>query len=353
MTMAADRLHKDYPWTHSPLVVGAPMRLIALSKLACEISNAGGLGFIGAGSDASTLESELRQSKLDLRVNGGDGVLPVGVGFLLWAGEKLLQDALPILERYKPAAIWLFAPETLDQLTRWTQECRRVTQHESKIWIQVGTVKEALDVARTCQPDVLVVQGRDAGGHGLEKCAGLFSLLPEVDDTLSSSSHILQGPKPTLIAAGGIADGRGISAAISLGASGVVMGTRYLACPESNIAQGYQDAVLQASDGGVNTSRGKLYDSLRGTTDWPGRYGGRSVLNSSWHDAVNGMGLEENKRLYNEALQLGDEGWGEKARLTTYAGTAVGLVKDIKLAGDVTREVREDANKIMRRLGAV
>ncbi|KAM0721585.1 hypothetical protein Q7P37_002510 [Cladosporium fusiforme] len=349
--MAADPLHKQYPWTHSPLVVGAPMRLIALSKLACEISNAGGLGFIGAGSDASTLENELRQSKLELRVNGLDDVLPVGVGFLLWAGEKLLQDALPILESCKPAAIWLFAPDNLDHLTRWTQECRRVTQNKSKIWIQIGTVAEALEVVKTCQPDVLVVQGRDAGGHGLEKCAGLFSLLPEVDDALSSPSHMSQTAKPTLIAAGGIADGRGVAAALSLGASGVVMGTRYLACPESNIAKGYQDAVLQASDGGVNTARGKLYDSLRGTTDWPAHYGGRGVINDSWHDAAHGMGLEENKRLYDKALQLGDDGWGDKARLTTYAGTAVGLVNDVKPAADVTREVREDAIRIMQRLG--
>lgn len=327
------------------------MRLIALSNLACEISNAGGIGFIGAGSDVSTLESELQQSKLQLKVNGNDNVLPIGVGFLLWAGEKLLQDALPILERHVPAAIWLFAPENPDQLIRWTQECRRVTQNKSKIWIQIGTVAEALDVVKTCQPDVLVVQGGDAGGHGLEKSAGLISLLPEVDDALSSLSNTPQIPKPTLIAAGGIVDGRGLAAAISLGASGVVMGTRYLACPESNIAAGYQEAVIKTSDGGVNTARGKLYDSLRGTTDWPSRYGGRGVLNESWHDAEKGMGFEENKRLYDEAVKLGDGGWGEKARLTTYAGTAVGLVRSVKSAADVTREVREDGIRVMQRVG--
>jgi len=325
------------------------MRLIALSKLACEVSNAGGLGFIGAGSDASTLEHELQQSKELLKVESTDGILPVGVGFLLWAGDKLLQDALPILQRHKPAAVWLFADEHPDQLATWTKECRRVTS-KTRIWIQVGTVADALQAMKSCQPDVLVVQGSDAGGHGLEKCAGLISLLPEVDDAISSYCRENKIPTPTLIAAGGIMDGRGVAASIALGASGVVMGTRYLACPESNMAKGYQDAVLKASDGGVNTARGKLYDSLRGTTDWPARYGGRSVLNQSWHDAAKGMSFEENKKLHDEAIKKGDEGWGKNARLTTYAGTGVGLVKDVKPAADVTREVREHAVRIMKRM---
>jgi nitronate monooxygenase len=326
------------------------MRLIALSKLACEVSNAGGLGFIGAGSDASTLEHELQQSKQLLKVESTDSILPVGVGFLLWAGDKLLQDALPILERHKPAAVWLFADEHPDQLTTWTKECRRVTSNKTKIWIQVGTVADALQAMKSCRPDVLVIQGSDAGGHGLEKCAGLISLLPEVDDAVSSYCRQNEIPTPALVAAGGIMDGRGVAASIALGASGVVMGTRYLACPESNMAKGYQDAVLKASDGGVNTARGKLYDSLRGTTNWPARYGGRSVLNESWHDAAKGMSFEENKKLHDEAIKKGDEGWGEHARLTTYAGTGVGLVKDVKPAADVTREVREHAVQIMKRM---
>ena len=344
-----DDLQSDYPWTQSPLVVGAPMRLIALSKLACEISNAGGLGFIGAGSDVSTLDDELKQSKLALNIKGKKDVLPVGVGFLLWAGDKLLEDALPILGRHVPAAIWLFAPSHPDQLVHWTKECRRVTNNKTKIWIQIGTVSEAFHVMKNCKPDVLVVQGTDAGGHGLEKCAGLITLLPEVDDTLSTCCRNTDFTKPALVAAGGIMDGRGVAAALALGAQGVVMGTRYLACPEANIAKGYQDAVLSASDGGVNTARGKLYDSLRGTTDWPAHYGGRSVLNESWHDAAKGISFDENKRRHDEALKTGDEGWGEKARLTTYAGTGVGLVKSVKPAADVTREAREDAVAIMKR----
>ncbi|EMC91352.1 hypothetical protein BAUCODRAFT_80472 [Baudoinia panamericana UAMH 10762] len=346
-------LQKSYPWTRTPLVACGPMRLIALSKLAFEVSNAGGLGFIGAGSDASILSAELEKVK-QLQTSSSNfgsetSALPVGVGFLLWAGDKLLDDALPLLESYKPAAIWLFAPTEPQQLTKWTEAVRRVTQSKTKIWIQVGTVKDALEATKLCQPEVLVVQGTDAGGHGLEKCAGLIPLLPEVDDAVTAHCRAEGIAKPTMIAAGGIMDGRGAAASLALGASGFVMGTRYLASPEAVIAKGYQHAVLKAADGGINTARGKLYDTLRGTTDWPLHYGGRGVLNESHRDAEKGMSVKENKRRYDEALKLGDDGWGENARLTTYAGTGVGLVTEIKSAAAITEEVRGDAVSILKR----
>lgn len=347
-----DQLKKDYPWTKAPLVSCGPMRLIALASLATEISRAGGLGFVGAGSDVSQLDSiltEVKQQQSTAQVlQDVKDVLPVGVGFLLWAGEKLLNEALPLLEKYKPAAVWLFAPNEMQQFVQWTEEVRRVTDGKTKIWIQIGTVAEAREISKTCQPEVLVVQGQDAGGHGLEKAAGLVPLLPEVDDELSSLCSAKGLRKPILIAGGGIMDGRGAAASIALGAAGVTMGTRYLAAPEANIAKGYRDAVLGASDGGVWTKRVKLYDTLRGTRDWPERYGGRGVLNESFFDAEKGMDPEENQRLYDEAMKKGDEGWGENARLATYAGAGVGLMKNVKSAARITEEVREDAKRILK-----
>ncbi|KAK0266571.1 hypothetical protein B0A54_03387 [Friedmanniomyces endolithicus] len=355
-TMAS--LQRDYPWTKSPLIACGPMRVIALAKLAVEVSQAGGLGFIGVGNDTSTMDAELAKAQQHFAAHSttshdrdNNGVLPVGVGFLLWAGDKLLEDALPLLAKYTPAAIWLFAPSSPAQLTQWTESTRRVTNKKTKIWIQISTVADALQTTLTCQPEVLVIQGSDAGGHGLQKCAGLVPLLPEIDDALTALCA--QHPhlrKPHLVATGGIMEGRGVAAALALGAAGVTMGTRYLAAPEANLAPGYQAAVLRASDGGVTTERGKLYDSLRGTTDWPARYGGRGVLNASWWDAGRGMGFEENKRLYETSLaEGGDEGWGEAGRLTTYAGAGVGLVREVKGAGAITEEVREDARRILRR----
>lgn len=347
-----DELQRQYPWTKAPLIAGAPLRLIALASLATEISNAGGLGFVGAGSDASNLGSILEEVKgLQAKapnLNKVKDVLPVGVGFLIWAGEKLLNDALPAIEKYRPAAVWLYAANNTEELVRWTEETRRVSNGASKIWIQVGSVKEALEYTNACQPDVLVVQGQDAGGHGLMQCAGIVTLFPEVDDAITALCQKQNLKKPVMIAAGGIMDGRGAAAALTLGASGICLGTRYLASNESNIAKGYQDAVIRTSDGGQTTGRTKLYDTLRGTTDWPERYGGRAVLNDSYFDAVNGMSIEENQRLHDEALEQGDKGWLENARLTTYAGAGVGLVQQVKSAGKITEEVRQDAKSILK-----
>lgn len=176
--------------------------------------------------------------------------------------------------------------------------------------------------------------------------AGLLPLLPEVDDAIATVS---KGDHPVIIAAGGIMEGRTAAASLTMGAAGWTMGTRYLFSHEANIANGYRDAVVKASDGGINTARGKLYDTLRGTKDWPDRFGGRGVLNETWQDAKNGMSIEENQRLYDEAMKKGDEGWGPKnARLTTYAGAGVGLANGVKSAARITEEVREDAKRVLK-----
>lgn len=135
--------------------------------------------------------------------------------------------------------------------------------------MQVGSVKDAVEVARGCKPDVLVVQGTDAGGHSLAQGAGIVSLLLEVADAveaLAKGGTVEEMPLP--MAAGGIVEGRGVAAALVLGAAGVAMGTRFLASAEADITVGYRDEVVRASDGGQNTVMTKIYDSLRGTTGW-------------------------------------------------------------------------------------
>ncbi|KAI4749696.1 inosine monophosphate dehydrogenase [Aureobasidium sp. EXF-12298] len=334
----ASSLTAAYPWTTSPLISCAPMRLIANASLATAVSIAGGLGFIGAGSDISTLSSELSKSrdisnKANLSTN--TGVLPIGVGFLIWGAP--LADTLAILGKPGniPAAVWLFAPKHPSQLKDWADG--------------VTSVREALEATKLASPDVLVVQGTDAGGHGAAQGAGIVSLVPETIDAVtefcnSSSST----PLPFFVAAGGISEGRGAAAAICLGAQGICLGTRYLAANEATIASGYRDAVLRASDGGSTTIRSSVYDQLRGTTEWPAGYGGRGVLNASYRDHEAGLSFEDNKKLYDEAVSSGDKGWeGDKARLTTYAGTGIGLVKSVMSAEAITREVRQDASKIL------
>ena len=142
---------------------------------------------------------------------------------------------------------------------------RESTYGMTKIWIQIGSVHDALEVAELCRPDVIAVQGSDAGGHGQERGAGIISLFPKIADALTDAGH---GNIP-LVAGGGVVEGRGVSACLRLGAAGVCIGTRFLVSTEAQIARGYQEAVFRSSDGGVSTVRSKIYDILRGTTGWP------------------------------------------------------------------------------------
>jgi len=237
------------------------------------------------------------------------------------------------------------APKDTADLVAWTKQLRNASDGKSRIWIQVGTVAAALEAAKLCKPDVLVIQGTDAGGHGLAKSSSIISLLPECADALAQAGH---GDIP-LIAAGGIADGRGVAAALTLGASGVCMGTRFLASPEAVISDGYKNAVIAAKDGGITTARTSVYDRLRGTTGWPATYNARGVLNQSFWDSEKGMDDEKNKEKYVEAMDLGDAGWGDQGRMATYAGSGVGLVRKVVPAGDIVQEVIRDAKEILTR----
>ena len=323
------------------------MRLIALAPLACAVSQAGGFGWLAAGTDVTDLKKELQTVADQVAQNPVPGSssdsLPIGVGFINWGVE--LETALEALREHIPAAVWFFAPRENADLVEWTRNIREVSKGKTKIWIQIGTVMDAIEVARSCHPDVLVVQGSDAGGHGLAHGAGIVSLLPEVADSLRGMG---MGSIP-LVAAGGIVEGRGAAACLALGGSGVVMGTRFLASEEANIAKGYQVDVLRTTDGGRNTVRTSVYDTLRGTV-WPRQYDGRGIINQSYLDAQNGMIIDENKRLYGVALQKGDHGWGESGRVTAYAGCGVGLVKEVKHAKEIIDEVRQDISEAFWKL---
>lgn len=345
-----------YPWTKAPLIASAPMLNIALPSLALFISEAGGLGFVAAGFDVSNLDAKLAETQRLVRKSpvshiqqryADTGVLPTGVGFINWGAD--LEVSVAAVAKYTPCAAWFFAPRSSPgDLMPWAERVRSVTDGRTKVWVQVGTVAEAVAVARTVRPDVLVVQGADAGGHGLSRSASVVTLVPEVRDALREDSG---AGSPAILAAGGIVDGRGVAAALALGAAGVVMGTRFLASSEAPVARGYQAEVLRASDGGSNTVRSTVYDRVRGILGWPERYDGRGIINESYVDSVErGLSDEENRRLYDEETKKGDAGWGPTGRMTTYAGTGVGLVKETLPAGAIIESARNEAEDIIRNM---
>ena len=242
------------------------------ADLSIAVSKAGGLGMIGATNDMKELETRL--AKVEQNTERSSGLLPIGVGILVFLTK--IDAAIPVLQKYKPAAVWFFAAKELDDYATWADRVRDALP-ESQVWIQVGSVEAAMKVAKASKPDVLCLQGSDAGGHGFEKTAGVISLVPEVSDALSENGQNIH-----LVASGGIVDGRGAAAALALGAEGVVMGTRFLAAPETHVHAKYQEALLGVTDGGQTTIRSKLFDNLRGPNIWPYEYDGRSIIMESF-----------------------------------------------------------------------
>jgi len=129
--------------------------------------------------------------------------------------------------------------------------------------------------------------------------ANVVSLVPETLNALSviGASHI------PVLAAGGIAEGRGVAAALALGAPGVVMGTRLLDAKEAGIPHGWQKEILRVEDGGVSTTRSTLCDRLKGTRGWPGRYDGRMIVSQGRADEKADMTDEDHVEAYKQELK--------------------------------------------------
>ncbi|KAJ5084605.1 hypothetical protein NUU61_009184 [Penicillium alfredii] len=351
----ATKLLSQYPWASSPFVVSAPMRVMSGPALAVAVSHAGGLGFIGPGVQTQNTSVDLEEASSMIRKDPGSSsfntqsipnkLLPVGVGYQLWGDD--INIATATIAKFKPCAAWLYAPRHGPaEFDEWSRKIRHASPG-TQIWIQIGTLGEAKQLLVNSQrPDVVVVQGAESGGHGRAKDGmGLMTLFPEVADAMA-------GSKIPLLAAGGIADGRGVAAALCLGASGVVMGTRFLAAHEARISRGYQNEVVRASDGAATTTRTLLYNHLRGTFGWPEEYSPRTIVNQSFVEHQAGRPFAELQQLHDEASKAGDGGWGPQGRLATYAGASVGLIHDVKYAAEIVRDAQDETRKIIHALGA-
>lgn len=340
-------LYKQFPWTSSPLIVNAPMGDFAGPDLAAAVSRAGGLGMIGAMLDPAVLSTQLvraRELTSGLKTEGS-GTLPFGVGLILFALTNKRPQIIEVLQQHPPAVVWLFAEPELSDYTVWAEAIRQALP-STQVWIQVSSVAGALELARTAKPDVLVMQGTDAGGHGWERGAGIVSLVPETQDDLAREGL---GGGVRVAASGGIVDARGAAAALALGAEAVIMGTRFLASREVEAHPDYQRQIIEARDGGQATVRAVIFDELRGPNIWPTTYNGRALLSKSYEDHVAGVPIEQIRESHTQAKAGDDKGWGESQRAVVWSGTGVGLVKEVLPAADIVREVREGAKQVLQK----
>jgi nitronate monooxygenase len=323
--MISTRLTQRFGISHP--IVCAPMALVTGGTLAAAVSRAGGLGIV-AGGYAGTLGGEPDLETELARANPGK----FGVGFITWALERsprMLTTAL----RHSPYCVFLsfgdprpFAAE--------------VHEAGAILICQVQFLSQ-IDMALKAGAAVIVVQGTEAGGHGASRSTLPF--VPEAADYLKKRS-----PETLLLAAGGIADGRGLAAALMLGADGVVVGSRFWASDEALTPKLHTDKAIEAS--GDGTIRTRALDAVRGVP-WPKEYSFRFLKNKladEWADreseAFRAFGSLSTK--YAQARDQND-----LSMVAVVCGEAAGLLRDRPSAASIVKSMAAQAADLLRNGG--
>lgn len=310
----ANRLTRRLGIEH-PIVL-APLDQIGGGALAKAVNAAGGFGVLGGGyGDRAWLEAEFPKA----------GDAPVGVGFITWSLAKQ-PELLDLALAYKPKAVMLSFGDPAPFVDR-------IREAGALLIAQVNSLDQARHVL-DLGAEIVVAQGTEAGGHsGVGQ--GVIAFTPQVADLISQRSY-----DALLLAAGGIADGRGLAAALMLGADGAMMGTRFSATQEALTHPAAKARLVVA--GGHETARTSVYDILR-ERDWPAGYRAR-FLRNDFLDQWNGdpQGLEREKAsqqtIYKAALADADF---DIANIG--AGESVGLIGDLPPAGELVRRIAAQA----------
>ncbi|MEQ1650294.1 MAG: nitronate monooxygenase [Hyphomicrobiaceae bacterium] len=308
-TRLTERLGIKHP------IISAPMAMAAGGRLAAAVSGAGAFGFIGGGyGDATWLETQFREA----------GNAQVGCGFITWSLRNKPELLTQVLDK-KPRAVFL----SFDDPEPFASEVRA---SGAVLMCQVQTLRDAqraLDVGA----DVVVAQGAEAGGHGAKRAT--ITLVPEIVDLVRRVKS-----EALVCAAGGIADGRGLAAALMLGADGVVVGSRFWASREALVHKTLHDVALIAT--GDDTVRQSVTDIVRGHA-WPEPYDIRVVRNAYVNDWVGRerelrqVAAVERER-YAAALIEADA-----TVAAAIAGEATGLIHDIVPAAEIVERMIAEA----------
>jgi nitronate monooxygenase len=296
----------------------APMDVVAGARLVRAVCNAGGFGILGGGyGEQSWLEQETAKLK--------DFSAPFGIGFITWSLAKR-PELLDIALTARPRAIMLSFgdPKPFAQ---------RIKAAGALLICQVqdeDIAGRALDAGA----DILIAQGTEAGGHGASRTT--LDVVPAIVD--------LAAGRVPVVAAGGISDGRGLAAMLMLGASGVLLGTRFYASEEADGARDAKRRICAAKSG--ETLRGVIFDFSRNIV-WPAPFTGRCLLNDH---ARRWMGREVELLQQGQAVvpdYMAARAAGNFDVAAVIAGEAVGLIHDIPPAAEIVHRIAGEAEQIM------
>jgi nitronate monooxygenase len=315
--MALRTVFTDMMSIRHPIAL-APMGGAAGGALAAAVSNAGGLGLVGGGRGGrGWLERELG-------IVRSATTQPWGVGFLAWAAPV---SAVEWALEQGPHALMLSFGDP-------GPFAARVRAAGVPLFVQVTTLAEArraMDVGA----DVIIAQGSEAGGHG-----GARSTLPFVPSVVD-----LVAPTPVL-AAGGIADGRGVAAALMLGAVGALVGTRFQATHEALVPAEISKALVDGH--GADTERTRILD-IAHRAGWPAEYTARVLTNpflEQWRGREAELAEDEaTQHAYAQAAKRND-----LDAVSVWASEALDLIADIAPAAELTAQLARDAEHAIARI---
>src|SRR5712672_1717570 len=297
----------------------APMDLVSGVRLTATVSNAGGFGILGGGhGEKAWLEREtgkLRQS----------ASAPFGVGFITWSLAKQ-PELLDIALNARPRAIMLSFGDPRPFASR-------IKAAGALLICQVQNedmARQALDAGA----DILVAQGSEAGGHGASRTT--IDIVPAIVD--------LAAGRVPVAAAGGLADGRGLAAMLTLGASGVLLGTRFYASIEADGADEAKKRICAAASG--NSVRGIIFDLSRNNV-WPAPFTGRCLINDHARRWI-GREVELLQNVHAVAAEYAAaKTAGNFDIAAVIAGEAVGLIHDIPRAAEIVDRIVTEAEQTL------
>jgi nitronate monooxygenase len=279
------------------------------------VTRAGGFGMIGGGyGDENWLAKEMDAAR-DARV---------GVGFITWSLAKRPRLLDMVLERRPPAVMLSFGDVR--------PHAEKIKSTGALLICQVQTLEQAKNAAAN-DADILVAQGAEAGGHGISR--GTFAFVPAVVDA---------APDIPVAAAGGVADGRGLAAALMLGADGVLVGTRFYASKEAAGFAAAKERIVAGT--GDQTVRGILFDIARRNV-WPVPYTGR-LLRNKFSEQWRGREVELLQHQNDEAEKYFDARQkGDFDIAGVIAGEAVDLIADIPPAAEIVDRMVNQATALL------
>jgi enoyl-[acyl-carrier protein] reductase II len=310
-TPLCDKLGIQYP------VFLAGMGGVSMSKLVAAVSEAGGLGIMGA---ATLGPAELRE---EIRMTRDMTDKPFAVDLLA-----------PDPERIRPHMDVIFAEGVkifVAGLAVPAEFIAEMHKRDMIVAVMCGRVRHA-EKSVAAGADIVAAQGTEAGGHTGE--VGALALVPQVVDAVSVP----------VIAAGGMADGRGLVAALALGAEGAIFGTRFIATPEAQAAPGYRDAIVRATE--ADTMRTRAYTGKPARTiknpyaeEWETRAGD-----------IQPFPFQAMTSIQNQVMDY--PGLGETfdaSKTFMPAGQGAGLIHEIKPAAEVVHDIIREAEAVIEK----